>query len=1014
MGDDKKISVIVTVFRTEQYLNKCLSSLINQTYHNLEIIVVDDGSDGDVRGIVSALQDGRIKYIRHAENKGLFAARMTGIRMANGEFIGFVDSDDYISCDYYRLLLNQMLIKNADIVVGRTVLESNSGYTSILTLHDAALSVLPLVGKEIQNTFFNQQGACFAWHTVWNKLYRRTLWNQCMPYFNQLTSHVIMTEDIAFSAILLYFSKHIERAQNAVYYYCRHDNNSTSNTNLSLQSFSKRVGDIKCVFAFIKQSLKVAGAKENILYNIRVWEKYYARMYERYITSIAPDDQALALAIIENWCTDRGLRTQSEDECMGMLCTEYSDEFEHLKQRIVRGKESYISFDIFDTVVKRPFWYPEDLFAFLNARFFELTGEHVNFIKMRVQAEKNARKYYYDLHQQHEVTLEQIYRFVREDYKVSQNICEELIKCERELEIHFSGSRKSAKELFDLALLAGKKVIFVSDMYLDVKTVESILHKNGYDGYDALFLSSSEMQMKGTGELYTKVISKLSIKNEDILHIGDNIKSDYEMARNKGLKAYYIPRTIHCFDSVICKSSQMRAESVLVYQIMALTANDFFDHALLGKQYYDEWFYNPLVVGEYVVGMYLIGVVFNVLRQLEENGLKKAVFAVEEDSLIAQALICYNTMLNHRFDFVFAGEKVPLILNCQNKQKLYEKINDYKGLPYPVIIKLFDFCTKETEAGKINQKMKFRDFRCLFFEKIYDEKKHSTMVGRTKEAIQNTLVFMPDKYIYAYEENIGFILTCELDSGVNNYHYLDFGESLQIQHRTTNISLLKAYLFCSTDRLLSGEEREASNLIEKKAFIYQDVYIQSLIQTFALKMVKIHAENFAAFYDTINFIPYSDAENSFIEYFESSKINKKLFSTCFIPTLVDGKKCNIPLLSLLNKGDANRERTEQLVFRGMLKEISKEKKIMVWGTGKISMKLLQQFPELEFEAFIDNDEEKNGSSYYSKSIFHPQNITNWEELYIIIAVKTFSVIESQLSGYGLDKYDSYIDYAKIL
>ena len=99
------ISVIIPVYNVEKYLRRCLDSVIAQTYQNLEIICVDDGSIDDSGKICDqyAVRDARIKVI-HQENQGLSAARNRGIDAADGEYIAFVDSDDYILEDMFERL----------------------------------------------------------------------------------------------------------------------------------------------------------------------------------------------------------------------------------------------------------------------------------------------------------------------------------------------------------------------------------------------------------------------------------------------------------------------------------------------------------------------------------------------------------------------------------------------------------------------------------------------------------------------------------------------------------------------------------------------------------------------------------------------------------------------------------------------------------------------------------------------------------------------------------------------
>lgn len=117
LEDSKMISVIVPIFNVQKYLNKCIDSICNQTYKDLEIILVDDGSIDDSGKICDeyAHKDSRIKVI-HKSNGGLSDARNKGLDVASGEFVAFVDGDDYIHPDMYANLLRVMNDSKADIV----------------------------------------------------------------------------------------------------------------------------------------------------------------------------------------------------------------------------------------------------------------------------------------------------------------------------------------------------------------------------------------------------------------------------------------------------------------------------------------------------------------------------------------------------------------------------------------------------------------------------------------------------------------------------------------------------------------------------------------------------------------------------------------------------------------------------------------------------------------------------------------------------------------------------------
>ena len=111
-----KVSVIIPVYNTEKYLEKCLDSVCNQTLSDIEIICVDDCSTDNSLNILKeyAQKDNRIKLIEFKENKGAAAARNEGIKAATGEYIGFIDSDDYPETDsYYEQLYTKAKQENA-------------------------------------------------------------------------------------------------------------------------------------------------------------------------------------------------------------------------------------------------------------------------------------------------------------------------------------------------------------------------------------------------------------------------------------------------------------------------------------------------------------------------------------------------------------------------------------------------------------------------------------------------------------------------------------------------------------------------------------------------------------------------------------------------------------------------------------------------------------------------------------------------------------------------------------
>lgn len=125
-----KISIIVPIYKVEAYLKRCLDSIVAQTYQNLEIILVDDGSPDDCGKICDAYaeKDERIRVI-HKENSGLGYARNSGLEICTGEYIMFLDSDDWLSTDCVEILHNRLIGDNSDMAVGNYIQIYDDGST---------------------------------------------------------------------------------------------------------------------------------------------------------------------------------------------------------------------------------------------------------------------------------------------------------------------------------------------------------------------------------------------------------------------------------------------------------------------------------------------------------------------------------------------------------------------------------------------------------------------------------------------------------------------------------------------------------------------------------------------------------------------------------------------------------------------------------------------------------------------------------------------------------------------
>ena len=216
--NDGLISIIVPVYNVEQYLSRCIESLINQTYEQLQIILVDDGST-DTSGEICdnyEKKDRRIAVI-HKENGGLSDARNTGLKFAVGSYIGFVDSDDWVELDMYELLLDKLLYYKADIAMcGADSVDSegkrfSDGRTPGVTMNG---EVTVWENEEIMKQHLSNKINA----GVWNKLYKRSVIEGIEFPSNRLY------EDVFTTYKFLHLSSRFVKINSHKYNYFQRDN----------------------------------------------------------------------------------------------------------------------------------------------------------------------------------------------------------------------------------------------------------------------------------------------------------------------------------------------------------------------------------------------------------------------------------------------------------------------------------------------------------------------------------------------------------------------------------------------------------------------------------------------------------------------------------------------------------------------------------------------------------------------------------------------------------------------
>lgn len=217
------ISIIVPVYNVEKYINKCIDSIINQTYKNLEIILVDDGSTDSSGKICDdyAIKDNRIKVV-HKKNGGVSSARNEGIRVANGKYIGFIDSDDWICNKMYEKLYNIAKKNDSEIVECNFIRLKKEE-----KIKSKTANVINYTKKEYLKKFFKINSQECEYYP-WNKLYNAKLLTE-----NQYPIGIRQGEDAVGTYKSIINASRITKTTEVLYYYRMNPESVTENFSIA-------------------------------------------------------------------------------------------------------------------------------------------------------------------------------------------------------------------------------------------------------------------------------------------------------------------------------------------------------------------------------------------------------------------------------------------------------------------------------------------------------------------------------------------------------------------------------------------------------------------------------------------------------------------------------------------------------------------------------------------------------------------------------------------------------------
>lgn len=892
-----KISVIIPCYHTEKYIERCLNSIIHNTYRELEIICVNDSSGAKMAQKLEIFKqlDSRIVVVNNPMNIGLYHSRIEGAKRATGDYICFVDSDDYVENDFFRRLVFRAEADDADVTFSNICHVSKDDYY-IFTDFNKEM-IFPDDSANFFDAYVSSGGRYFRWHVIWDKLIKKSTWDKAFSEFERINERFMMCEDVVFSTGVLMNAKSISFVDDVFYFYCNNSESATSESKITKEKIVKNIDDIILAFSKTKRILN----NHQMPYDQKLdfWRDTYINLWiER-----ACDISNAAYCEIREIVGEKIKELNKVDLGVFMSHSTHTAKYDDRTTTIVDKiiKSDIVSFDIFDTLILRPFYKPTDLFLLLNDEFIKETGNLgiMNFSDIRIESEQRARK---EIIKDNcdDITLDEIYERIRRRYKIDANILNKIKNREIELETEYCYARNFGKNIYELSRYLNKKIVITSDMYLPTSILEKILLNNNYSGYDKILVSGEYRRSKMSGRLYD-TLSDI-YKGKNICHIDDSLEN-CNNAQKRNIESIYLPKTLDAFNeyygeipSSFCDynhDNEVFLKTTGVRMSIALIANTIFDNPFKPRDPQSNFNNCAFELGYYALGMNTLALGAWILRDSKRRSLDTLAF-LSRDGYIpfrTTKIINENVLIYPELDikYIYTSRRATMPVTLGEGIDFYSAatyLNWYWTTPKSVLRQLDDVI----EIGKFSKssfrkKFKFKiderfpsydaflDFLEFVKSELYSPEKYEKYLKIAKEYYRKELHGKAGVFDIGYSAKPELVFSHLLDKNIVTYFIHAnsseayernrcAGNELELFYdfKPTVTGVLRELLYSSTDLSCIGY-RKSNNTIEPVlgGGGHIDAYSQDVIasiQAGAEKFIRQYTNLFSKYFDSFDYNRY--------------------------------------------------------------------------------------------------------------------------------------------------------------
>ena len=624
------------------------------------------------------------------------------------------------------------------------------------------------------------------------------------------------------------------------------------------------------------------------------------------------------------------------------------------------GKYEYVSFDIFDTLLKRNVESTYDIFEFVEYEYnkFEYKNKITGFKEKRIRAEKKAIE---ELKKE-SVTIDEIY----EKIEFKKEIIEKLKKLELKIEFNIIQKNNYIYNIYKFCKENNKKIIAISDMYIDGSNLKKLLEKNDIF-VEKCFSSSDYNATKSSGKLYKKVLKDLNIKPNQIIHIGDSLKSDFIQAKRNKINAIKIK-----------DNKKIENKSKPLKDNIAYNATKVFIKNNIKE---DDYYYN---IGFSKFGILLYGFCEWLNKEVTKENIKNIYFLSRDGYIIKKAYDILYPEKNKKSKYLYISRRairVPTLFLDSEFENLNDNINMSNNFNITTFIKRLglnksdveQFITPEIDK-EFSKEMFFKDANIKnFYEKIKkivvenSKKEYELFDEYLKQELEEGRIAIVDiGWEGTIQKNLNKFIT---NNEIYGYY---FGIHNEIKKKT------QGYLF---DKQNGNEEK---NIISASYGLFETLF---LANEGSVKKYKKVANKIEPILEKYEFLDKNNNEINEIKYVKSVQNGaldfiKKYKEIIYINNFIDNPKIYFEELSqlLINPTNEDIDKLKDIIFNDTinvklienrsrlkylnLKLLKKDFFESVWKIGFLKKIIKMKFPYFIFYKKIRGvyKKEKNGEN----------------------------------------------------